>query len=153
MVELMKPGSVIVDLAAEKGGNCELTKPGEVVVHNGVTIIGYTDLASRMPNVASELYGTNLWHFLDEMGGAAGYKIDHENDVVRRALVLEGGEKTWPPPPPKKVEPPRAAPKPAAGAATGARCRSPRRRRRRSRTATARPRRRRRRRVGMVMVG
>ncbi len=112
MVELMKPGSVIVDLAAEKGGNCELTKPGEVIVHEGVTIVGYTDLASRMPNVASDLYGTNLHHFLEEMGGAAKHTIDHENDAVRPALVLEKGETRWPPPPPKKVEaPPAAAPK------------------------------------------
>jgi NAD(P) transhydrogenase subunit alpha len=106
MVELMKPGSVIVDLAAEKGGNCELTKPGEVIEHKGVTIIGYTDLASRMAHVASDMYGTNLAHFLDEMGGARGYKVDHDNDAVRPALVLEAGEKRWPPPPPvKKAEP------------------------------------------------
>ena len=104
MVESMKPGSVVVDLAAENGGNCELTRPGEAVVHDGVTIIGYTDLASRMGNVASELYGTNLWHLLDEMGGAAGFKVDHGNDIVRGALVLDRGDKTWPPPPPKKVE-------------------------------------------------
>ena len=104
MVKLMKPGSVIVDLAAENGGNCELTKPGEAVVEHGVTIIGYTDLASRMGNVASELYGTNLWHLLDEMGGAAGFKVDQGNDIVRGALVLDKGAKTWPPPPPKKVE-------------------------------------------------
>ncbi|MBA3459482.1 MAG: Re/Si-specific NAD(P)(+) transhydrogenase subunit alpha [Deltaproteobacteria bacterium] len=108
MVELMKPGSVIVDLAAEKGGNCELTKPGEVIEHKGVTIVGYTDLASRMPHVASDLYGTNLLHFLDEMGGAAGHKIDHENDAVRPALVLEKGVKSWPPPPMKKAEAPVA---------------------------------------------
>src|SRR5689334_831261 len=117
MVELMKPGSVIVDLAAEKGGNCELTKPGEVIEHKGVTIVGYTDLASRMPNVASDLYGTNLLHFLDEMGGAKNYKVDHENDAVRPALVLEGGEKRWPPPKkadaPKPAEAPKAAPAPA----------------------------------------
>ena len=116
MVELMKPGSVIVDLAAEKGGNCDLTKPGEVIVHNGVTIIGYPDLASRMPRVASDLYGTNLLHFLDEMGGAAGHKIDHENDAVRPALVLEAGEKRWPAPPMKKAEvsPPKPPPEAAA---------------------------------------
>jgi NAD(P) transhydrogenase subunit alpha len=104
---------VIVDLAAEKGGNCELTKPGEVIEHEGVTIIGYPDLASRMPNVASDLYGTNLHHFLEEMGGAAGHKVDHENDAVRPALVLENGETRWPPPPAKKVE---APPAPAAKA-------------------------------------
>ena len=105
MVELMKPGSVIVDLAAEKGGNCEVTKPGEVTEYKGVTIVGYTDLASRMAHVASDLYGTNLLHFLDEMGGAKGYKVDHDNDAVRPALVLEGGDKRWPPPPMKKPEP------------------------------------------------
>jgi len=109
MVELMKPGSVIVDLAAEKGGNCEVTKPGEVTEHKGVTIVGYTDLASRMAHVASDLYGTNLLHFLDEMGGAKGYKVDHENDAVRPALVLEAGDKRWPPPPMKKAEPPKPA--------------------------------------------
>jgi NAD(P) transhydrogenase subunit alpha len=122
MVELMKPGSVVVDLAAEQGGNCEYTKPGEVNEVNGVTIIGYTDLPSRMANVASDLYGMNLWHFLVEMGGATGYKIDHDNDAVRPALVLEKGDKRWPPPPAKKVEAPPApaplkadpVPKPAA---------------------------------------
>jgi len=110
MVELMKPGSVIVDLAAEKGGNCEVTRPGEVIEHKGVTVIGYTDLASRMAHVASDMYGTNLAHFLDEMGGAKGYKVDHDNDAVRPALVLEGGEKRWPAPPPvKKAEPVKPA--------------------------------------------
>jgi H+-translocating NAD(P) transhydrogenase subunit alpha len=111
MVELMKPGSVIVDMASEQGGNCDLTRPGEVIEHNGVTIIGYTDLACRMPNVASDLYGTNLWHFLQEMGGAEGFKIDHSNDAVRPALILEGGELRWPPPKPV------ASAKPAAEAA------------------------------------
>jgi NAD(P) transhydrogenase subunit alpha len=123
MVEKMRPGSVVVDLAAEQGGNCEYTKPGEVVEVNGVSIIGYTDLPSRMAHVASDFYGMNLWHFLEEMGGATGYKIDHDNDAVRPALVLEQGEKRWPAPPMKKVEalagkpPPKpevqAAPKPA----------------------------------------
>ena len=108
MVELMKPGSVVVDMAAEQGGNCELTKAGEVVVHTGVSIVGFTDLASRMAHVASDLYGTNLLHFLDEMGGASGWKIDQGNDAIRPALILEGGEKRWPPP---KVDPPA---KPAA---------------------------------------
>jgi proton-translocating NAD(P)+ transhydrogenase subunit alpha len=114
MVELMKPGSVIVDLAAERGGNCDVTRPGEVIEHKGVTVVGYTDLASRMAHVASDLYGTNLLHFLDEMGGAKGYKVDHDNDAVRPALVLENGDLRWPPPPAKKVEPaPAAATKPA----------------------------------------
>jgi len=116
MVELMKPGSVVVDMAAEQGGNCDVTKPGEAIDHKGVIVIGYTDLASRMAHVASDLYGTNLLHFLDEMGGAKGWKIDHENDAVRPALILEKGEKMWPPPPAaKKAEPAPAkeAPKPA----------------------------------------
>jgi NAD(P) transhydrogenase subunit alpha len=126
MVELMKPGSVIVDLAAERGGNCEVTKPGEVIEHKGVTVVGYTDLASRMAHVASDLYGTNLLHFLDEMGGAKGYKVDVGNDAVRPALVFEHGEKRWPPPPTKPPEAkpaiaavpaPAAAAKPAAAPA------------------------------------
>ncbi len=115
MVELMKPGSVVVDLAAEQGGNCEYTKPGEAVDVNGVTVIGYTDLPSRMAPVASDFYGMNLFHFLEEMGGSAGWKIDHDNDAVRPALVLEGGDKRWPPPPSaKKVETPAATPVKAA---------------------------------------
>jgi H+-translocating NAD(P) transhydrogenase subunit alpha len=121
MVELMKPGSVIVDLAAERGGNCELTRPGEVIEHKGVTIVGYTDLASRMAHVASDLYGTNLLHFLDEMGGANGHKVDHENEAVRPALVLERGETRWPPPPPKAAPAkPAVAPVAAAPAAVAA---------------------------------
>ncbi len=110
MVEAMKPGSVVVDLAAEAGGNCDLTKPGEAVEHNGVTIIGYTDLPSRMANVSSELYGTNLWHLLDELGGVAKWKVDHGNDIVRGALVLDAGEMMWPPP--KPPAPPPAPPAP-----------------------------------------
>jgi len=109
MVELMKPGSVVVDLAAEQGGNCEYTVPGEAVVQHGVTIVGFTDLPSRMASVASDLYGMNLLHFLDEMGGASGWKIDHDNDAVRPALVLENGDKKWPAPPMAKKEPPPAA--------------------------------------------
>jgi NAD(P) transhydrogenase subunit alpha len=104
-VKAMRPGSVVVDLAAEQGGNCELTEPGKVVVEHGVTIIGYADLPSRMANVASDLYGTNLWHLLDEMGGAKNFRIDLENDIVRGALVLKDGELMWPPPPPVEVEP------------------------------------------------
>src|ERR1043165_8067896 len=120
MVERMKPGSVIVDLAAERGGNCEVTKPGEVVEHKGVTVVGYTDLASRMAHVASDLYGTNLLHFLDEMGGAKGYKVDLENDAVRPALVFRHGEKRWPPPPakPPEAKPAIAAVPSPAGAAS-----------------------------------
>ena len=119
MVEMMKPGSVVVDLAAEQGGNCEYTKPGEAIETHGVTVIGYTDLPSRMASVASDLYGMNLWHFLEEMGGAAGWKIDHDNDAVRPALILEKGAKQWPPPPSaKKEEPKPAAPAPKPAEAT-----------------------------------
>jgi NAD(P) transhydrogenase subunit alpha len=109
MVEAMKPGSVVVDLAAEQGGNCEYTKPGEAVVEHGVTVVGYTDLPSRMAAVSSDLYGMNLWHFLEEMGGASGWKIDHDNDAVRPALVLEKGDKKWPAPPSAKKEEPKPA--------------------------------------------
>ncbi|MCP4804859.1 MAG: Re/Si-specific NAD(P)(+) transhydrogenase subunit alpha [Proteobacteria bacterium] len=109
-VEAMAPGSVIVDLAAANGGNCELTEPGQVVTHNGVTIIGYTDLTSRLPNVASQFFATNLVHLLDECGKADGWDMDMENEVLRGSTVLNKGELIWPPPrkpppPPKKEEP------------------------------------------------
>jgi H+-translocating NAD(P) transhydrogenase subunit alpha len=111
MVELMRPGSVVVDLASEQGGNCEYTVPGQTIVHNGVSIVGFTDLPSRMASVSSDLYGMNLFHFLEEMGGSAKWKIDHDNDAVRPALVLEHGEKKWPAPPmAKKAEAAKPAP-------------------------------------------
>jgi NAD(P) transhydrogenase subunit alpha len=96
-VESMKPGSVIVDMAAEQGGNCALTQPGKAIVHKGVTIIGYTDLPSRLATQASRLYAANIVHFLSDLGGAGGFKIDTEDDVTRGALVLHHGELTWPP--------------------------------------------------------
>jgi len=99
MVESMKPGSVIVDLAAEQGGNCELTTPGELAEHGGVKIIGYTDLTSRMPRHASQMFSANIVHLLEEMGDAANFEIDEENEVVRGALVLRDGVSKWPPPP------------------------------------------------------
>ena len=112
----MRDGSVIVDLAAERGGNCPLVVPDQVVVKHGVTLIGYTDLPSRMPNVASNLYGNNLYHLLDEMGGASAFKIDEANDLVRGALILNAGEMRWPPP---KLEPsPQAKPEAAKPAET-----------------------------------
>jgi H+-translocating NAD(P) transhydrogenase subunit alpha len=103
MVESMKPGSVIVDLASEQGGNCDLTHPGEVVVRHGVSIIGYTDLPSRLAAQASQLYGTNLRHFLTDLTPGKDGKIVHnmEDDVIRGATVIKQGEVTWPPPPPK----------------------------------------------------
>lgn len=98
MVESMRPGSVIVDLAAEQGGNCACTHPGEVYRYKGVTIVGLTDLPSRMAQQASQLYATNLCHFLDYMGGANNYNVNLEDEVIRGALVLYAGEATWPPP-------------------------------------------------------
>jgi NAD(P) transhydrogenase subunit alpha len=98
IVANLKPGSVIVDLAAESGGNCVFTRPEEVVQHNGVTVIGYVDLPSRLAPTASQLYGTNLVHLLSDMGGAKDWRIDHDDEVVRGALVLELGKLMWPPP-------------------------------------------------------
>ena len=106
MVESMKQGSVIVDMAAEQGGNCEVTKPNEIYNYNGVTIIGLTDLPSRMANQASQLYGSNLCHLLKDMGGAEAYQVDLEDEVVRGALVLHEGKVTWPPPKPSTPPPP-----------------------------------------------
>lgn len=101
MVELMKEGSVIVDLAAEQGGNCELTVPGEVVVKHGVTLIGYMDLPSRLPTQSSQLYGSNLCHLLTDMTPEkdGNMAVDMEDDVVRGTTVINKGEITWPPPP------------------------------------------------------
>jgi len=112
MVSSMKAGSVIVDLASEQGGNCELTKPGEIYKCNDVTIIGLTDLPSRMASQSSQLYGTNLWHLLKDMGGAENYRVDLEDEVIRGATVLHEGEIIWPAP---KVSNPSPTPvKPAA---------------------------------------
>lgn len=103
MVESMKQGSVVVDLAAEQGGNCEVTRPGESYNYKGVTIIGYTDLPSRMANQSSQLYGTNLWHLLSDMGGSDNFKIDLEDEVVRGALLVHNGEILPPPEKPALV--------------------------------------------------
>jgi NAD(P) transhydrogenase subunit alpha len=92
VVAALKPGSVIVDLAAEQGGNCSACVPGEVVVVKGVTIVGFTDLPSRMASSASRLFATNVFHLLQEMGGAERFTIDRESDVVRPALVVHDGE-------------------------------------------------------------
>ena len=104
MVDAMKPGSVIVDLAAEKGGNCKLTVADEkVVTDNGVTIIGYTDFPSRMARQASLLYSTNIRHMLADLTPEKDGQINHnmEDDVIRGATVAHQGEITFPPPPPK----------------------------------------------------
>ncbi len=116
MVESMKDGSVIVDLAAEQGGNCELTEPEKVVVKHGVTVIGYTDLPSRMAAQASQLYGTNLRHLLTDMTPEkdGNIVVDFDDEVVRGATVCKDGETTWPPPPPKlTAAPKKAEPEPA----------------------------------------
>jgi NAD(P) transhydrogenase subunit alpha len=94
----MRPGSVIVDLAAEAGGNCELTVPGELADVGGVRIVGYTDLPSRMAPTASQLYGMNLWHFLSDLGGSQKWNINLEDEVLRGALVTHEGSVMWPAP-------------------------------------------------------
>lgn len=96
MVESMKTGSVIVDLAASTGGNCELTKPGEIYNHNGVIIVGKVD---QLPSQASFLYGNNLCHLLDDMGKNANFKIDMNDDIIGRAMVVHDGQINWPPKP------------------------------------------------------
>ncbi|WP_343117014.1 Re/Si-specific NAD(P)(+) transhydrogenase subunit alpha [Ostreiculturibacter nitratireducens] len=104
MVEAMKPGSVVVDLAAERGGNCDLTVPDEkVVTDNGVTIVGYTDFPSRMASQSSTLYSTNIRHMMTDLTPKKDGVIDHnmEDDVIRGATVTHKGEITYPPPPPK----------------------------------------------------
>ncbi len=102
MVESMKAGSVIVDLAAEQGGNCALTEKDQVVVKNDVTIIGYTDLPSRLSTQSSQLYATNLRHLLTELSPEKNGEIDvnMEDEVIRGATVIKEGKITWPPPPP-----------------------------------------------------
>ncbi|MFT3746090.1 MAG: Re/Si-specific NAD(P)(+) transhydrogenase subunit alpha [Pyrinomonadaceae bacterium] len=130
MVESMKPGSVIVDLAAEQGGNCALTEPGTVVKHKGVSIIGYTDLPSRMASMSSQLYGACIVALLTDLAkapasdaAAAGSEpgavatgssdaetkihVNLEDEVVRGAIVLHEGKMMWPPPaPPTPAAPP-----------------------------------------------
>lgn len=104
MVGMMKRGSVIVDLAAERGGNCELTVPDrKIVTDNGVTIVGYTDFPSRMATQASSLYASNIRHMLTDLTPKKDGVIDHnmQDDVIRGATVAHAGEVTWPPPPPK----------------------------------------------------
>jgi NAD(P) transhydrogenase subunit alpha len=118
MVKAMKNGSVIVDLAAENGGNCALTEPGAVVERHGVHIIGYQDMPSRLAPTASLLYGNNLAALLADMGGAAHFHVDVNDEVVRASLVLLNGELMWPPPPRTMPPlPPTPAVRPAQGAA------------------------------------
>ncbi len=114
MVESMKDGSVIVDLAAQQGGNCEATVADQVVVVNGVTVIGYTDLPSRLAAQSSQLYSTNLRHLIadlcPEKNGVITLNMDDE--VIRGATVVKDGEITWPPPEPKLSAEPTSPPAP-----------------------------------------
>jgi NAD(P) transhydrogenase subunit alpha len=110
MVTSMKPGSVIVDLAAEAGGNCKLTVANEVVVRHGVTLIGYTNLPSRLAAQASQLYATNLRHLLTDLCPEKNGEIvvNMEDEVIRGATVVKAGEITWPPPAPRLTVAPRS---------------------------------------------
>jgi NAD(P) transhydrogenase subunit alpha len=117
MVQTMKPGSVIIDMAAEQGGNCELTVPGEAVVRHGVTIVGYTDLASRLARQSSTLYSNNLLRLTEELCKAkdGALNVDMADDAIRGLTVIKDGAITWPPPPLKQAAAPAA--KPAAAPA------------------------------------
>ncbi|MBL4699610.1 MAG: Re/Si-specific NAD(P)(+) transhydrogenase subunit alpha [Phycisphaerales bacterium] len=121
MVESMREGSVIVDMAAQQGGNCALTQADKMIVHKGVRIVGYTDLASRMAIQTSWLYASTLVSMLDEMGGDENFTIDLENDIVRGALVCHEGSTTWPPPQaqPVVIATSQDEPSPEATPATG----------------------------------
>ncbi|MBT8043955.1 MAG: Re/Si-specific NAD(P)(+) transhydrogenase subunit alpha [Verrucomicrobiae bacterium] len=111
MVKSMKAGGVVVDLAAEQGGNCELTEKGQLVKKHGVTVIGYTDLPSRMSGQSSELYANNIGHLFDELCPGKNGEIDlnFDDEVIRGTTVIKEGKITWPPPAPKLS----AAPPPA----------------------------------------
>ncbi|SHJ38052.1 NAD(P) transhydrogenase subunit alpha [Palleronia salina] len=112
MVKAMKPGSVIVDLAAEKGGNCKMTvKDEKIVTDNGVTIIGYTDFPSRMAKQSSTLYATNVRHMMADLTPEKDGQIVHDMDdqVIRDSTITHKGEVTWPPP--KRENPSPAKPK------------------------------------------
>ncbi|MBP5990275.1 MAG: Re/Si-specific NAD(P)(+) transhydrogenase subunit alpha [Piscinibacter sp.] len=117
MVQSMKPGSVIVDMAAEQGGNCELTEPGQAVVKHGVTIVGYTDLASRLAKQSSTLYSNNLLRLTEELcktkDGVVNVNMD--DDAIRGLTVIKDGTVTWPAPP-LKLPAPVAKPKAAVAA-------------------------------------
>jgi NAD(P) transhydrogenase subunit alpha len=93
MASAMAPGSVIVDIAAERGGNCELTKPGETVMHQGITILGPLNLPSTIPYHASQMYAANIVAFLKLMVGKGGeFKMNREDEIIRETLVTHGNE-------------------------------------------------------------
>ncbi len=117
MVAMMKPGSVVIDLAAERGGNCDLTVPDQKVVsENGVTVVGYTDFPSRMAAQASTLYSNNIRHMVTDLTPKKDGVIvqNMEDDVIRGATVTHDGAVTFPPPPPKIAAIAAAKPKPKA---------------------------------------
>ncbi|ESO85991.1 hypothetical protein LOTGIDRAFT_220929 [Lottia gigantea] len=113
MIESMKPGSVVVDLASEAGGNIETIKPGELYRYNDVVHIGYTDFPSRLPTQSSTLYGNNISKFLLSIGEKEHYNVNLEDEVVRGSIILHEGKLMWPPPAPK-VDPAAPPPAPAA---------------------------------------
>ena len=121
MVQSMKPGSVIIDMAGEQGGNCELTEPGKAVVKHGVTIVGYTDLPSRLAKQSSMLYANNLLRLTEELCKTKDgiINVNMDDDAIRGLTVIKDGTISWPPPPLKLPAPPAAA-KPAAGAPVAA---------------------------------
>lgn len=92
MVEGMAPGSVIVDLASERGGNCELTKPGEKIIARGVTIIGYFNFASTVPYHASQMYARNITAFLLYMIKDGKLQLNQDDEIIKSTLVTRGGE-------------------------------------------------------------
>lgn len=102
MVESMQDGSVIVDLAAQQGGNCTLCEPGKAAVHHGVTIVGFTDLPSRLPTQSSQLYGSNLHHLLSDLTPERNgtISVDMNDEVIRGLTVINNGTISWPPPTP-----------------------------------------------------
>lgn len=116
MVKAMKPGSVVVDLAAQTGGNCECTEKDKAVVKHGVTVIGFTDMPSRLPTQSSQLYGTNLVNMLKLMTPEKDGElvIDFDDEVIRGLTVIKEGSITWPPPPVKVSAAPAAKPAPVA---------------------------------------
>ncbi len=116
MIKTMKTGSVVVDLAAAQGGNCQLTTPGRSITRHGVHIIGYTDLPSRLAGQSSRLYANNVLHLIRDMSQDGALSIDMEDTVIRGATVVKDGELTWPPPPLPTQDSPATPPVPAAEA-------------------------------------
>ena len=98
MVEAMKPGSIVMDLAAARGGNCELTRPDKDIVHKGVTVVGASELTMSAAATTSVLYANNVGHLLEELGGAEAYALDEDDVLHRQMLVTHKGQFYWPPP-------------------------------------------------------